>query len=99
MSTTDKEFADKIAACNGVLYPDDPFETPVTRIVEYTNAWGKKAYGITFEGQDEDKYMRPTEYVQGPSVYWQKLGGDDAQDGQQSAVSAAFGGIAQTAQG
>ena len=99
MSTIDKEFADKIAACNGVLYPDDPFEPPVVRIVEYTNARGKKAYGITFEGQDEDKYMRSTAYVQGPSVYWQKLVVEDDQDGPQSAVSAAFGGLVQTSQG
>ena len=70
MSTIDKEFADKIVAHRGVMYPDDPFEPPVNRIVEYTNAWGKKAYGMTFDGQDPDKYMRPSEFVQAPRVYW-----------------------------
>ena len=72
MSTVDKEFADKLVAANGQLYPDDPFEPPVTRIVEYTNAWGALAYGIMFERQDQDKYMRPTEYVHAPRVYFER---------------------------
>lgn len=72
MSTVDKGFADKMVKCGGVMYPDDPFEPPVNRIVEYTNAWGKKAYGMTFEGQDADKYMRPSEYVIEPRVYWDR---------------------------
>jgi len=73
MTTVDKSFADKMVACGGVMYPDDPFEPPVNRIVEYTNAWGQKAYGMTFNGhQDPDKYMRPSEYVQEPRVYWER---------------------------
>ena len=76
MSTVDKNFADRMVKCGGVMYPGDPMEPPVNRIVEYTNAWGKKAYGMTFQGQDPDKYMRPSEYVQAPCVYW-----DGARDG------------------
>lgn len=72
MSTVDKAFADKLVAANGQLYPDDPFEPPVTRIVEYTNAWGKLAYGITFEQQDPEKYMRPSQYINKPRIYWEK---------------------------
>ena len=72
MATVDKAFADKIAAANGVLYPDVPFEPPVTRVVEYTNAWGGKGYGITFEREDPDKYLRPTEYIINPRIYWEK---------------------------
>lgn len=71
MSTIDKAFADKLVAANGQLYPDDPFEPPVTRIVKYTNAWGGEAYGITFEGQDPGKYMLPTEFISNPTVYWE----------------------------
>ena len=71
MSTVDKEFADKVVAAKGVLYPDEAFEPPITRIVEYTNAWGGKAYGMTFEGQDPDKYMRPSEYINEPRIYWE----------------------------
>ena len=70
MSTNDKSFADRMVACKGVMYPDDHFEPPVTRIVEYTNAWGKKAYGMTFAGQDPDKYMRESEYIVSPRIYW-----------------------------
>jgi len=72
MGTVDKAFADKIVAANGQLYPDDPYEPPVTRIVEYTNAWGGIAYGITFEGQDPDKYLRPTAWVDSPRIYWER---------------------------
>ena len=71
MSTVDKEFADKIVACNGVMYPDDPFEPPVMRIVEYTNIGNVPAYGLTFKGQDPEKYMRQSEFVRKPRVYWQ----------------------------
>lgn len=70
MSTVNKEFADKIVAAKGVLYPEDTFEPPITRVVEYTNAWGSKAYGITFAGQDPEKYMRPSEFVIEPRIYW-----------------------------
>lgn len=72
MSTVDKAFADKMVACNGTMFPDDPFETPVDRIVEYTNAWGNLAYGMTFNGQDPDKYMRPSEYIIEPRIYWER---------------------------
>lgn len=71
MATVDKAFADKAAAANGVLYPDDPFEPAITRVVEYTNAWGKLAYGMTFAGEDPDKYMRESEYISSPRVYWE----------------------------
>lgn len=71
MSTVDKSFADQMVKCHGVMFPDEQFEPPVTRIVEYTNAWGGKAYGMTFRGQDNDKYMRPSEYVISPRIYWE----------------------------
>lgn len=70
MSTVDKEFADKLAAANGQLYPDDPHEPPVVQIVEYVNAWGVYGYGVTFEGENPQKYMRESEYVRRPRVYW-----------------------------
>ena len=72
MSTVDKAFADKVVAANGQLYPDDPFEPPITRIVEYVNAWGAKAYGMTFDKQDQQKYMRPSEFVIDPHIYWER---------------------------
>jgi hypothetical protein len=71
MSTVNKEFADTVVAANGVLYPDDPFEPPIVRIVRYTNAWGGEGFGMTFKGQDPEKYMRPTEFVINPVIYWE----------------------------
>lgn len=71
MSTVDKAFADKMVACDGVMYPDDPFEPPVTRIVEYSNAWGGTGYGMTFRGQDPEKYMRESEFIKQPRIYWE----------------------------
>ena len=59
MSTVDKDFADRMVKCGGVMYPDDPMEPPVNRIVEYTNAWGKKAYGMTFEGKTPTSTCAP----------------------------------------
>ena len=64
MATIDKEMADKIAAANG-YYADDP---RVMRIVEYTNAWGKQAYGIEY-AHEVGKYS-PSGYVNDPKVYW-----------------------------
>jgi len=63
MATVDKNIADQIVA--GKFASDEP-----TRIVEYDNAWGGKAYGVTFKGQDINTYMRSTEYVRNPKVYW-----------------------------
>jgi hypothetical protein len=73
MSTVNKLFADRVVAANGRLYPDDPFEPPITRIVEYTNAWGNLAYGMTFEGEDADKYMLESQYISNPRVYWEAV--------------------------
>ncbi len=72
MSTTSKEIADRIVACNGVLYPDQPWEAPIERIVKYTNAWGGDAYGLTVEGQDPDTYLRESEYVKNPVIYFER---------------------------
>lgn len=50
--------------------PDNP---PAIRIVEYQNAWGKTAYGVTFKGDaDEFKYDHPSEYINSPKVIWKR---------------------------
>ena len=64
MATIDKRIADAIAA--GEYADDRP-----TRIVKYTNAWGGEAFGVTFEGQDIDKYVTPTEFIRNPTIYWE----------------------------
>lgn len=65
MGTVSKELADEIKKNNG-HYSDDP---RVMRIVEYTNAWGKQAYGLEY-AQDIGKYSE-SEYVQSPKIYWE----------------------------
>lgn len=64
MATIDSReiVADIIA---GKYADDDP-----RRIVEYTNAFGKTTWGVTFGREDHNKYLRPSEYVQNPRVIW-----------------------------
>ncbi len=74
MATVDKKHADILVENNG-RWPghndeEDGPETPAILIVEYTNAWGALAYGVTFYGEDPLKYLVPSEYVQNPRVYW-----------------------------
>lgn len=76
--TVDKDFADRIVAGGGWSIPPEdpgnppPDDLPVTRIVEYDNAWGTKGYGCTFRGDDQDKYMTPTAYILNPKIYWER---------------------------
>jgi hypothetical protein len=60
----DKEMIDLLVAKNG-YYADDP---RVMRIIEYTNMFGKTAYGIEYE-QDLGKYTQ-SKWVNNPKVYW-----------------------------
>jgi len=74
MATYDKQFADRLIAGNGRLLefqepaPDNP---AAQRIVKYTNAWGREAFGVTFEGDDPEEYLRETRYVRNPVIYWE----------------------------
>jgi hypothetical protein len=75
MATIDsKEFVDNIVSNNGYYngdsdnrYGDNP---RAVKIVEYTNAWGNKAYGVMFENDRLDKYSA-SEFVINPSIYWE----------------------------
>jgi len=49
-------------------YEDDP---PASVIVEYTNAWGGKSFGITYMVWDDpNKYLISSEFVQNPKILW-----------------------------
>ncbi len=64
MPTVSKQIADEIVQKDG-HYADDP---RVYRIVEYTNAWGGKGYGLEYEsniGNYQESY-----YIRDPRVYW-----------------------------
>lgn len=63
MATINKDIADRIIA--GEFEDDDP-----KRIVEYTNAWGALAYGVTFGRENPDKYLLESQYVINPKIYW-----------------------------
>lgn len=65
MATVNKDFADRLVAMDG-KYADDP---QIARIVEYTNAWGKLAYGIEYK-HEVGRY-RASSYVINPRVYWE----------------------------
>jgi hypothetical protein len=64
MATVGKAIADQIKDGDG-YYNTDP---RVVRIVEYTNAWGRLAYGLEYKHQ-LGKYA-PSQYVRDPKVYW-----------------------------
>jgi len=67
MPTVSKAIVDVLVEGNG-MYLDD-FQR-VVKIVKYTNAWGKEAYGIIYEGHDLNAY-RETRYVRNPQTYWE----------------------------
>lgn len=69
-----KETIDRIIAANGVLYPD---ETPVAKIVEYTNAWGGRCWGVVFENEmgtvyGRERYNIPTDHIINPVTIFER---------------------------
>lgn len=74
MSTIDSySFIEKIIVGNGRIDPEDAPDNPwATRIVEYTNAWGKRTWGVTFEREDQDKYLRVSDHVIDPKIIWER---------------------------
>jgi hypothetical protein len=68
MATIDnKDIIDEIIKGNG-YYEDD---TRVSMIVEYTNAYGKQAYGVTWiNQQNQQKYLIESEFIRNPKVIW-----------------------------
>ena len=69
MATID-DFAmvQKLIKNNG-HYFDDP---QLVKIVEYTNGFGHKAWGLVYPGEDADRYNQPTEYVREPKTIWER---------------------------
>jgi len=66
----DKQLVNRIIAARGRLYDDEP---PAIKVVEYTNAWGKRTWGVVFaDDSDPDRYERETQYVRDPRVIFQE---------------------------
>ena len=69
------EMIDAIIAGNGV-YPGDESNAagPVVRIVQYTNAWGKRTHGVVYEAEARagrlHKYEQVSEHISDPVVVW-----------------------------
>lgn len=65
----DKKLIDEIIAKDG-YYEDDP---RVYMIVEYTNSFGNKTWGVTWSNQgkaEREKYLLHTAYVRTPRILW-----------------------------
>lgn len=73
MGTVTKEFADNLVKHNGYYNgdTDNSFgDNPrCIEITEYTNQWGRKAYGLTFDDGRPNKYI-DSDYVINPKQYW-----------------------------
>lgn len=70
MATIDsRAMIDEIIADNGYYQGD----ARVHMIVEYTNAYGKIAWGITWSNEKpemRERYLTETRYVKNPKVIW-----------------------------
>jgi hypothetical protein len=79
MATFDsKEIVDQIIGFNGERDPEDPPGSPVAvKVVEYTNAWGKRCWGVVYRAhggiqiENEMRYEQVTDTVRDPVVIWQ----------------------------
>ena len=70
MSTIDNEQLIKKLIENDGYYEGDP---QVYLIVEYTNAYGNKTWGVTWSNELPERrlrYLIPTEFVQNPKIIW-----------------------------
>lgn len=64
MATVDLEIAKRVRAGE---WPEDQ----AVMIVEYENAWGGVAYGVTFKHEgNKTRYMEESEYIRNPRVWW-----------------------------
>ena len=69
------EMIETIIAHNGV-YPGDEHSAagPVVRIVQYTNAWGKRTHGVVYEAEARAgrlyRYEQVSSAISDPVVVW-----------------------------
>ena len=75
MTINDQEHIDAIIAGNGIYPGDEELAArPIVRIVQYTNAWGKRTHGVVYEAEARAgqlrRYEQETDYVRDPVVVW-----------------------------
>ena len=76
MTTIDRrDIIDAIITGNGVYPgPDDGSDDPVVRIVQYTNAWGKRTHGVVYEAEARAgrlyRYEQVSSAITDPVVVW-----------------------------
>jgi hypothetical protein len=70
MATIDsKEIIDTLLNNNG-YFPGDP---QIYMIVEYTNHYGNKTWGVTWPHEKgRDRYLVESDYVRNPTIIWQR---------------------------
>ena len=69
-TVTARRLVDQLIASDG-YYEDDP---RAVMIVEYTNAWGEQAWGITWSNESPERqrrYLQESQYIHAPRVLWQ----------------------------
>jgi hypothetical protein len=75
MTVDSQEMINTFIACNG-LYPgdEDNPQGPAVRIVQYTNAWGKRTHGVVFEAEARTgrlfRYEQVSDHIKDPVVVW-----------------------------
>jgi len=69
MATIDnKKMIDELIAKDG-YYEDDP---RVSKIVQYTNAYGNITWGVTWSNQlGQNKYLVESEFIRNPQLIWE----------------------------
>ncbi len=72
MATIDNETLIKTLIEKNGFYEDDP---QVHMIVEYTNAYGGKTWGVTWTNEDsrrQNRYLDESDFIQNPKVIWHR---------------------------
>ena len=75
MTVDDPEMVAAVIAGNG-FYPGDENlpAGPIVRIVQYTNAWGKRTYGEVYEAEARagllHRYEQVSSAISDPVVVW-----------------------------
>jgi hypothetical protein len=75
MTVDSQEMIDTFIARDG-FYPgdEDNPQGPAVRIVQYTNAWGKRTHGVVFEAEARAgrlyRYEQVSDHIKDPVVVW-----------------------------